>query len=56
LPTGHWANPGVVATGGRVYAVVSQSIAAVDQASGRPAWRVPLNPKAVVRSLAASKE
>jgi hypothetical protein len=56
LPPGHWANPGVVVTAGKVYAEVSGSLVALEQHTGKPVWSHPLGRGVYVRSLVATRD
>lgn len=53
-PHGHWTNGGLVQTGGKMYAEVNGSIAALDSRTGSPAWRKPLPEGMWVRSMVAT--
>ncbi|HTE17221.1 MAG TPA: hypothetical protein VK689_02440, partial [Armatimonadota bacterium] len=53
---GHWSNPGLVVSGGRIYGEVNGAIVALDQSTGAVVWRHVLPRNAMVRSLVATPD
>jgi outer membrane protein assembly factor BamB len=60
LPTGWCTNPGLAISGGRVYGIAKvralPTVVALDEQTGTPVWQQPLPLRAVVNSVAASKD
>ncbi len=53
---GHWANPGLVTSQGRVYGEVGKTIVALSQKTGETAWRFELSDNEIAHSIVASSD